>query len=757
MSSKSLREMVRERQPFGPLQHSTTDEDKYCCPYHDNDINASLAVYNDGHAYCFGCKITLQIKQVKALVDPALAARTSGEPFREHPRLGVPERYWTYRNKHGEPVFMVYRFGTIEADGSIGKTTRSASLDAETGEWKWGGMPKQGRPLYNLHAIAADPSADIIVVEGEKAADAVTAANIPGVVATTAVNGTNSVSRCDWTCLKGRNVFIWPDNDPPGEGYATSVVSCLAGAGIIGKLDVSKFPPKADAADFPTEFVAATVGNRLNWPRETAPLVSAGDNIGGSEKAQQVLNTLLQINAPRLHVDQQGVVYMVATKGAYANKVIRVGGVGNGTWDTVVDTACGAANVAINEREAKIIARAVIAAADSKDASVAKRFGIDGTTLYIKATSDTAIRCNNGAMDMVFLSDCPMALKAPIINKDAHFTVATPTKPFREMFDEVFSAVPVAIRPALAAWIALSPIADMIVGPALYFVGGAGSGKTTAARFVKLLVDPEYDAVQTLPASLKDLTVILNTRDAMLFDNLGGMTSEASNTLCIAVTGGTMVARKLYTDAEAAPVRVRANMIFTSIMTQAKHQDLLDRCLFIQTSRPEVFRGWFETTFAEYAPMMRCYIAHAASVSLAAGYTHCEAGDFRFPDWLCRAAAILPTLGYSVDELMGALLENAAALEDEVGMESQFVNLVTLLVQKSEGGVWSGTASELYTKLTAAIPYDDRQNMQNFPRCAEQVGRYLRSYNAMLMKVGVTCARKKSGSVRTIVLRYAEK
>lgn len=72
------------------------------------------------------------------------------------------------------------------------------------------------RPLYNLPGLVT--ARDVVLVEGEKCAQALIAA---GICATTAMNGAKApVHKTDWTPLAGKHVIIWPDRDATGWEYA---------------------------------------------------------------------------------------------------------------------------------------------------------------------------------------------------------------------------------------------------------------------------------------------------------------------------------------------------------------------------------------------------------------------------------------------------------------------------------------------------------------------------------------------------------
>jgi len=76
------------------------------------------------------------------------------------------------------------------------------------------------RRLYGAHDLAARPDAPVIVVEGEKCADAL-AVEMPDHVVVTWPGGGKAAGKTDWSPLAGRHVTIWPDRDPEGEATVT--------------------------------------------------------------------------------------------------------------------------------------------------------------------------------------------------------------------------------------------------------------------------------------------------------------------------------------------------------------------------------------------------------------------------------------------------------------------------------------------------------------------------------------------------------
>ncbi|MDY0872649.1 DUF3987 domain-containing protein [Dongia rigui] len=162
----------------------------------------------------------------------------------EHRGLGSPAAGWPYRDREGSLVGHVLRFQT-----AAGKTYRFASLNGD-GSLTWTGRPKN-IPLFRLAELLQDPSQGILVVEGEKTVIAA-AEKFPAMAVTTSVGGSNGADKSDWSPVKDRDVWIWPDNDDAGRRYSADVArACrISGAKSIKIVNVpSTYPEGWDLAD----------------------------------------------------------------------------------------------------------------------------------------------------------------------------------------------------------------------------------------------------------------------------------------------------------------------------------------------------------------------------------------------------------------------------------------------------------------------------------------------------------------------------
>ncbi|WP_264735617.1 AAA family ATPase [Wolbachia endosymbiont (group A) of Rhinocyllus conicus] len=151
--------------------------------------------------------------------------------------LGQPTASWNYYDESDQVIATVYRYNTDSGKRYLPFDVKRSSF-----------TPPQIRPLYNISGIMK--SDKVILVEGEKCADALIE---QGITATTAMLGANAqIEKTDWSPLKGKHVIIWPDNDEPGKQYAEKVVKKLTFLGVLSLtlLEIPDNKPKGwDSAD----------------------------------------------------------------------------------------------------------------------------------------------------------------------------------------------------------------------------------------------------------------------------------------------------------------------------------------------------------------------------------------------------------------------------------------------------------------------------------------------------------------------------
>ena len=112
-------------------------------------------------------------------------------------------------------------------DSKTGKTFRQYWFDGTKWQAKLPDHYKKAtsKPLYNLGKIRAT-TGRVVVTEGEKACEAA-AKYFPTLACTTWSGGCKSHGKTDFSPLKGRKIFLWPDADDEGRAAMQAVADKL--------------------------------------------------------------------------------------------------------------------------------------------------------------------------------------------------------------------------------------------------------------------------------------------------------------------------------------------------------------------------------------------------------------------------------------------------------------------------------------------------------------------------------------------------
>ncbi len=135
-------------------------------------------------------------------IDPPLA----------HTVRGLPAMKWQYKDAQGQCLGYVYRFNTSDGGKETLPLTYCKNNKTEKYEWRWMQWPAPNRPIYGLDRLAAKPDAWVLLVEGEKCADAPVDL-LPNAVVVSWSGGSKAIDKTDWTPLAGRNIYAWSDCD----------------------------------------------------------------------------------------------------------------------------------------------------------------------------------------------------------------------------------------------------------------------------------------------------------------------------------------------------------------------------------------------------------------------------------------------------------------------------------------------------------------------------------------------------------------
>jgi AAA domain-containing protein len=215
------------------------------CPAH-NDHDPSLDITEKNGTVLLVCRAgcgqgaVLDALRRRGLWSDRPASGAGDELI--HPTLGAPDMAFEYRGIDSKLIGAVCRWNLPSGKKAIRPAIR------EAGGWRWKAFPAP-RPLYCLPDLAAHAERPVLIVEGEKTADAAREL-IDSYIVTTWPGGTGAVRLVDLDPLKGRDVVLWPDADPAGDKAMRILAARLIGARSVRQVKLPTGLPEGwDLAD----------------------------------------------------------------------------------------------------------------------------------------------------------------------------------------------------------------------------------------------------------------------------------------------------------------------------------------------------------------------------------------------------------------------------------------------------------------------------------------------------------------------------
>jgi hypothetical protein len=270
--------------------------------------------------------------------------------------------------------------------------------------------------------------------------------------------------------------------------------------------------------------------------------------------------------------------------------------------------------------------------------------------------------------------------------------------------------------------------------PLLVLHGEQGSAKTTTARLLRALVDPNFAPVRSEPREPRDLMIAANNGWICAFDNLSSLAPSLSDALCRLSTGGGFGTRALYTDDEEIIFEAKRPVILTGIEELAVRGDLLDRALIIDLPHiPEKHYQSEEQFWRKYEnkrPQLLGALLTAVSAALS---KQSEVSSDRLPrmaDFAKWVSAAEPALAWERGTFLRAYLANRKAA-NELALETPVADAVRKLTLP-----WTGTATELLAALDVLVNVRT-QRARIWPESPHQLSNRLRRLAPNLRHIGV--------------------
>jgi len=721
------------------------------CPAHD-DAHPSLnvTVSNDGtilltcHAGCPNHAV------IRALQD-----------------LGL----WPRRERSERPPVRETRYAVRDLDGTLiaihirrDKPDGSKELFWQLPDGRWGlnGKRVEELPLYCMHRLG--DAADVIVCEGEKAADALVRLGLPavGTVCGASVTPNDAVLRP----LASRTVYLWPDNDDAGMRHMQRIAERLTalGCGDVRWVDWPGAPEKGDAADFVARGGTAEDVRRLldaarPWtPGEVPSPVPAPDEPDRERRRQSQAARLVALaegcgielwHTPDLEAWATIVVGDHREHWPISSRAFR-------TW----------LQRAFYERYGELAHHQAVA--DAIDA-------LAGRALFDGAEHPVFVRIAEHA-GALYLDLADEQWRAVEITADGWRVVTNPPVRFRRprglqplpvperggSLDRLWRFIRVAPedRPLVAGWLVMT-FRPRGPYPVLALGGEQGAGKSTTARVLRRLVDPSDADLRAEPREERDLWVAAVNSWLLALDNVSRLSNWLSDALCRIATGAGFAARTLYENREETILAAQRPVLLTAIADVIAQPDLLDRALVLTLPRlgdeerePE---SAFWTAFeAERSALLGALLDSVARA--LAREQHVRLPSYpRMADFARWAVAALG------EELGAQFLARYCENRRETGATVLDASplAAAILAMLETGGDWRGTAQELLDDLEAQADEETRrkrERMRSWPKTARGLAGEVRRLAPALRQHGVAVEFVREGHDRRrlIVLARAK-
>lgn len=296
--------------------------------------------------------------------------------------------------------------------------------------------------------------------------------------------------------------------------------------------------------------------------------------------------------------------------------------------------------------------------------------------------------------------------------------------------------------------------------PILDLSGEQGSAKSTTARLLRRLIDPNKAPLRTEPREERDLAIAASNGLVVAYDNLSYIPPWFSDALCRLSTGGGFGTRTLYENDEETLFDYMRPSVFTAIVEAAVRGDLLDRTLTVNlppvaTRRTETD---LEAAFLNIWPATLGALLDAVSTALRNLQTTKLDKLPRMADFALWVEAAAPAFGWERGAFLAAYERNREAANDIAMEASPLAAVLRVFIEGQPLGTWEGTASTLLNLLNMRAEAGVT-SQRGWPKAPHILSGQLKRLAPNLRKVGVnveTNVRVSGGERHVVITRTQE-
>ncbi len=282
--------------------------------------------------------------------------------------------------------------------------------------------------------------------------------------------------------------------------------------------------------------------------------------------------------------------------------------------------------------------------------------------------------------------------------------------------------------------------------PVLCLLGEQGSAKSTTARVLRSLVDPNSAPLRSEPRETRDLMIAANNGWVLAYDNLSKIPSWLSDSLCRLSTGGGFSTRTLYANDEETIFDAQRPAILTSIEDVANRGDLLDRSLLVNLQSIPPDRRRPEREFWKDFEVVRASILGALLTAVSTAMKQLPGTKLdelpRMADFSLWVTAAEPALGLEQGEFLTNYKGNEESA-NELVLESSPVAKV-LLEMMSARPCWEGSATELLAELDSTAD-EKTLRLKSWPKTGQTLSGNLKRLAPNFRAAGIDVTSGHTG------------
>lgn len=653
--------------------------------------------------------------------------------------LKEPKKYtYSYYDENG--TLLYYRF-RIEGDGK--KTFYCEQPDGTKG------IQGIERPLYNLPDVI---KSDVVYfVEGEKCANALIER---GYCATTLDSGANSRWLSDYDkYFEGKEVIIIPDNDEPGMKYAKRIKEHITWARIVPLPNEEHMEKGYDIADWFKD--GKTMEEFMELPelkdneKNNEEIVQDEYTQEKKSQAEKLLEIVHNYEI-KLYVNQVNSVYVAVNNNEH-KELWAIDSSFFSEWlQGIYYKECGKPIRMESVKQVISILSAKARFETGENVILFNRVAESKGEIWYDLSNKMwqAIKVTKNEWNVI--NNPPVLFERFGHQKEQVLPVKGGD------IRKIFHYVNVKDNHTLFLCWLVSCFVPEIPHTISVIYGEKGAAKSTACTILKRLIDPSTLDTLTLQNDQRTLVVNLSNHWYLPFDNISTISTETSDMLCRAVTGGGVQQRKLCTNAEDYVFTFKRCISLNGISNVARRADLLDRSVLFELNRiSEKDRKEIREIYSDFEHDRGSILGGIFDTLAKAMKIYDSVKLERLP-----RMADFAKWGYAIGEALGGcgdkFLEEYKANQQQSNLEVINSDIVAMLIVMfmEQRECWHGYAHQLLTALQkVASVHEIDSKSQGIPSQPNALTRRMGNIKSNLEEVGISFSKKYTSKGTQLMLK----